>query len=208
MGYEETDIMLNRDNGFVRAHCRKIERNLHPVLEMLERDRARLRGRRASRTVAESVRIRLTILRRWLIHSQHRVDIIRDEIPLGVEDEALDWRMFGVTTPVASFPMAVCKPLHDVLVQLHNMPSMLATIRVWDCWETSTETSENLHGATHLISRQLRTGLRSVEHHLTKIRIMTLTLSDLLASLEGREACRTSKTFEDHEDGDKIEELA
>ncbi|KAK5075690.1 hypothetical protein LTR70_010059 [Exophiala xenobiotica] len=208
MACEETDIMVNHDNDFVRAHFRKIEQNFHPVLEMLEWYQARIRDRRASHTAVESTRTGLTVLRRWLIHAQHRVDITRDRILLGVEDEAVDWRMFGDVTPVVSMPTAVRKSLHNVLVQLQNMPPILATRQASDCWKTSTRESGNLRGATQLFSRQLRTRLKSIERHLTKIRIMTLVLSDLLASLGDREAYGTSKTFEGCENGDKIEELA
>lgn len=184
VGYEETDAMVDRDNGLVRAHFRTIERNLHPVLDMLERDRARLRDRRASLTVIDSVRISLTVLRRWLMHSQHCIDIIRDKIVLGMEDETVDWRMVEDVHPVVSVPTTVCNRLHNVLVQLQNMPSILATHHAPDCWKTSTGCPGNIRGATLLFSRQLRTGLRSVERYLTKIRIMTLVLSDLLASQE------------------------
>ncbi|KAK5310552.1 hypothetical protein LTR70_009415, partial [Exophiala xenobiotica] len=196
--YEETDRMVNRDNDVVRAHFRKIEHNFHPVLEMLERDRARMRDRRASHAAIERIRTGLTVLRRWLIHAQHRVDTTRDRILLGVEDEAVDWRVCGDVTHIVSMPTAVCKPLYNVLVQLQNVPSILATRQATN---TCTTKSGKLRGATQLFSRQSRTGLKSIERHLTKIRIMTLVLSDLLASLGDREACETSKTFEDCEDG-------
>ncbi|KAK5077414.1 hypothetical protein LTR24_009661 [Lithohypha guttulata] len=208
VGCEETDRMVNRDNDVVRAHFRKIEQNFHPVLEMLERYGARIRDRRASHAAIERIRTGLTVLRRWLIQAQHRVDITRDRILPGVEDEAVDWRVCGDVTHIVSMPTAVRKSLHNVLVQLQNVPSILATRQASGCWKTSTRNSGKLRGATQLFSRQLRTGLKSIERHLTKIRIMTLVLSDLLVSSEDGEAYERSKTFEGCENGNKIEELA
>ncbi|KAK5947766.1 hypothetical protein OHC33_011212 [Knufia fluminis] len=195
--------MADRDNDVIRAHFRKIEQNFHPVLEMLERDRARIRDRRASHAAIERIRTGLTVLRRWLIHAQHRLDTARDRILLGVEDKAVDWRVWGDVTHIVSMPTAVCEPLYNILVQLQNVPSILATRQASN---TCTMKSGKLRGATQLFSRQSRTGLKSIERHLAKTRITALVLSDLLASLRDRDAYETSKTFE--EDGNKIEELA
>ncbi|KAK5078773.1 hypothetical protein LTS08_006607 [Lithohypha guttulata] len=167
------DIVVNRDNDVVRTHFRKIEQNLHPVLEMLERYRARIRDRRASHTAIERIRTGLTVLRRWLIHAQHRVDTTRDRIVLDFRDEAVDWWVCGDVAHIVAMPTAVCKPLQNVPVQLQNAPSILATRQASDCWKASTRNPGNLRGATQLFWRQSRTGLKSIERHLAKMWLRT-----------------------------------
>lgn len=169
------------------------------VLETLDQYRVRLGDRRASTIIVQGIRIGLAVLRRWLICLQHQIDVTRDGMGRGTTHEASSLLMPEDVAPVGSSSVTICTSLHHVLVQLQSMPATLATARTTSGWTTSTEDPINVDAVEAVEqwwSRQLRSGLRSVERYLTKIRIVALTLSDRLDWLEHKEAHQRLKRLE------------
>lgn len=118
MCYDEPGMMTTYKDSLIRARFRQIERDFCPVLEMLDQYRVRLYNRRATPTTAKSIRIDLTVLRRWLIYLQHQIDVTRDRLVRGVVRKVLDLRILKNTTPVVCSSTTICSYLYRVLIQL------------------------------------------------------------------------------------------